>query len=129
MLKKHVFSPRACERLHMDAGRWALQLGEAYIFSCHANLNDIAFPLSSADQLLGVILAGPFLMDEPDSSLVSGIGENHPIASSVLLDLYDELHSVRVVKPAQVTVALGDKVHMSVQEGKLTFTPEPVEVG
>ena len=25
--------------------------------------------------------------------------------------------------------ALGDKVHMSVQEGKLTFTPEPVEVG
>lgn len=102
MLKKHVFSPRACERLHMDAGRRALQLGEAYIFSCHANLNHIAFPLSSADQLLGVILAGPFLMDEPDSSLVSGIGENHPIASSVLLDLYDELHSVRVVKPAQV---------------------------
>lgn len=41
-------------------------------------------------------------MDEPDSSLVSDIGENHPIASSVLLDLYDELHSVRVVKPAQV---------------------------
>ena len=36
-------------------------------------------------------------------------------------DLSEEILSGRV--------ALGDKVHMSVQEGKLTFTPEPVEVG
>lgn len=98
LLKQHVFSPRACERQHMDAGRRALELGEAYIFACHANLNHIAFPLSSQGRLLGVILAGPFLMDEPDSSLLSGLGAR--CEPGVLLDLYDELHGVKLIRPA-----------------------------
>lgn len=45
VLKKKVFQKNECFLLHMKAGQRAQALGEAYIFSCHANLNHIAFPL------------------------------------------------------------------------------------
>ena len=71
ILKNTIFTNDECFRMHNKAGRHAQRIGEAYIFSCHANLNHIAFPLINHDELLGSIIIGPFLMDKPDSTLIS----------------------------------------------------------
>ena len=81
-----------------------MELGETYIFSCHANLNHIVFPLINKNALFGSILVGPtFLMDEPDSLLISDLSRRYPIPTDSLLELYEESHSLPVVPPAKVT--------------------------
>ena len=102
ILKKQVFDKETCFRLHRNSGRYAQTLGEAYIFACHANLNHIAFPLILGDELLGSVILGPFLMDTPDSTLVSDLAERRKLHPSLALELYDELGSLAVLPPAKV---------------------------
>lgn len=92
----------SCEKLHMNASRKAIGLGEAYIFSCHANLNHIVFPLIYKSNFLGSILVGPFLMDTPDSTLVTGLSRKYSIPTEELFNLYDELGSIQVILPETV---------------------------
>lgn len=92
-----------CSQLHIKAGKRAMDLGETYIFSCHANLNHIVFPLINKNQLFGSILVGPFLMDEPDSVLISDLADRYSIPMEALLELYDESHTLPIVPPAKVT--------------------------
>ena len=102
LLKKYIFTKGECFQLHLKAGQRAQSLGEPYIFSCHANLNHIAFPLQSQGELLGSIIIGPFVMDVPDSTLVSGMAESFHISPSLSLELYDELRGLQVIPPARV---------------------------
>jgi len=102
ILKKKVFDKGECFKLHMKAGERAQSLGEAYIFSCHANLNHIAFPLINQGELLGSVIIGPFLMDMPDSTLVSDLAETYRLPASMSLELYDELKGLTILPPAKV---------------------------
>lgn len=102
VLQKNVFDKSECFSLHMKAGQRAQTLGEAYIFSCHANLNHIAFPLINRGELLGSVIIGPFLMDVPDSTLVSDLAERKHLAPTLSLELYDELKGLAVLPPAKV---------------------------
>lgn len=102
ILKKQVFDKETCFALHRNAGRHAQVLGEAYIFACHANLNHIAFPLILEEELLGSVIIGPFLMDSPDSTLVSDLAERKQLPPGLALELYDELGSLAVLPPAKV---------------------------
>lgn len=102
ILKKTVFTKAECFQRHMKAGKTAQLLGEAYIFDCPANLNHIAFPLISSGELLGSVIIGPFLMDQPDSTVVSGLAEKHRLPITLSLELYDELSSLVVLSPAKV---------------------------
>lgn len=101
-LKQRVFTKEECFRLHMKAGERAQSIGEAYIFSCHANLNHIAFPLINQGDLLGSVILGPFLMDSPDSTLVSEIAERYQLEPTLCLELYDELSGLVVMEPQRV---------------------------
>lgn len=92
-----------CAILHAKAAKQAMALGETYIFSCHANLNHIVFPLINKNALLGAILAGPFLMDEPDSLLISDAGRRYEVPAEELLELYDDARALPVIPPAKVT--------------------------
>lgn len=103
VLKKQVFDKNTCFELHKNAGRYAQSLGEAYIFACHANLNHIAFPLIQEQELLGSVIIGPFLMDEPDSTLVSDLAERRQLPPGLALELYEELSGVAVLPPARVS--------------------------
>lgn len=102
LLKKNVFQKNECFELHRKAGERAQQLGEVYIFTCHSNLNHIAFPLQYQGELLGSILVGPFLMDAPDSTLVSGMMDRYPLSPALALELYDELSELKVIAPNRV---------------------------
>ncbi len=76
IFKRFLPKSESCTKIHSDASRLAMTLGETYIFSCHSNLNHIVFPLTNNNTLLGSILAGPFIMDAPDSLLLSDIARN-----------------------------------------------------
>lgn len=104
LLKKHVFRRDECFQLHLEAGRRAQKLGEAYIFACHASLNHIAFPLQSQGELLGGIIVGPFLMDEPDSALVGDLAQRHALSPALSLELYDELGGLQIIPPARASL-------------------------
>ena len=101
-LKQSVLDRRECFQLHRDAGKYAQAIGEAYIFSCHANLNHIAFPLISQNVLLGSVIIGPFLMDTPDSTLVLEMAQRYSMETELCLELYDELSGLVVLPPSRV---------------------------
>lgn len=92
----------SCEKMHISASKKAITLGEPYIFSCHAELNHIVFPLISKKTFLGSILVGPFLMDSPDSILISDIARKYNIPTDEALELYDETSNIPVVSPSMV---------------------------
>lgn len=102
LLRQYVTAEHSCVQLHAQAGHRAQEIGEAYIFSCDAQLNHIAFPLSHGGTLLATVLLGPFLMDTPDSTLVGEVAEKHRLPPAVALELYDESNSLRVLPPPRV---------------------------
>lgn len=102
LFQNYLPSYDSCEHTHVSASKKAISLGEPYIFECHAELNHIVFPLISKQTFLGSILVGPFLMDQPDSILISNITKKYQIATEQALDLYDEIGSIPVVPPSTV---------------------------
>lgn len=103
IFKKYLSSTDSCEKLHINASKRAISLGESYIFSCHANLNHIVFPLLNNGSFWGSILVGPFLMDAPDSLLIQDIDKKYHIPTCSLIDLYEEAVSIKVIPPSTVT--------------------------
>lgn len=101
-LQHNVLPENACLLLHADAGRKSQEIGEAYVFSCKANLNHIAFPLIDGKDLLGSIILGPFLMDEPDSTIVSTVAIEYNLSPAFSLELYDTLTGLQIIHPQQV---------------------------
>ena len=102
LIRNNLFPGKPCFAVDISVGRRAQKLGEPYIFSCHANLNHIAFPLIHQKELLGCIVIGPFLMDDPDSTLISGLAEKNNMSPTLSLELYDELPGLPVILPAKV---------------------------
>jgi len=103
LFKKKLPPSKSCTKLHADASQKAMSLGEPYIFSCHAGLNHIVFPLINQNALFGSILAGPFLMDEPDSILIEDVSKHYAFTTLELLELYDESKALQIIPPAKVT--------------------------
>ena len=93
IFKRFLPKTQSCTKLHSKASKLAMELGETYIFSCHSNLNHIVFPLTNHEKLLGSILAGPFLMDAPDSLLLSDIAEKYKIPTVSILEMYEEANT------------------------------------
>ncbi len=103
LFRKFLPAGESCQQLHISASRQAVDMGESYIFSCHANLNHIVFPLSNHGRFLGSILVGPFLMEPPDTLMISDAGKRYHLPPDVLLELYEEAAQIKVIPPATVT--------------------------
>lgn len=102
LLKRKVFDKSECMNAHVKAGERAQALGESYIFTCHAALNHIAFPLINQGDLLGSVIIGPFLMDAPDSTLVGDVADRYNLQTALSLELYDELKGLVILPPTKV---------------------------
>lgn len=100
--KKHLPSYDTCQKQHSSAAQKAISFGEPYIFACHAQLNHIVYPLMGKQIFLGAILVGPFLMDKPDSTLISELTRKYSIPTNDALELYDEANGIPVVTPTSV---------------------------
>ncbi len=100
----HLSAKNTCSEIHASAGKRAMELGSAYIFSCHSNLIHIVFPLINHENLFGSILIGPFLMGDVDSTLVLDIGKHYPdFTMEDLMELYDDAFLIPQVPPEKVT--------------------------
>ena len=102
LLIKNIFPGKTCFAQRLEVGQQAKLQGGPYIFTCHANLTHIAFPLIDQKELLGYIIIGPFLMDAPDSTLISGLAEKYNMSPLLSLELYDELSGLKVIVPSRV---------------------------
>ena len=102
LFQQHLPSKDSCEKMHISASKKAIDLGEPYIFACHAELNHIVYPLISKHTFLGSILVGPFLMDEADSILISTITKRYPMTTEKALELYDETSGICVLEASVV---------------------------
>lgn len=98
-LLRQYFPEGECAEIHHNAGKLAYSLGESYIFSCHAELNHIAFSLVSHKRLLGTVIIGPFLMDAPDSTFISTLAEKYSISRLCCLELYEQIQLLPVITP------------------------------
>ena len=103
IFKRFLPKDESCVKILSNAGKFAMSLGEPYIFSCHSNLNHIIFPLANNNTLLGSILVGPFLMHAPDSLLLSDIADKYSVPTIETLEMYEEAASLPIVEPAKVT--------------------------
>jgi len=99
VLTRSVFSDADCLCLGLKAGRRAHLLGESYLFTCLGNLNQIVYPLVSGNELLCCVLMGPFLMDEPDSTLVADLADANHLSPALSLELYDGLSGIPLLTP------------------------------
>ncbi|MCR5627593.1 MAG: PocR ligand-binding domain-containing protein [Lachnospiraceae bacterium] len=96
-------SDDSCLMQHLTAAKRSVDLGESYIFACHANLNHITFPFLYKGAFLGAVLVGPFLMEKPDSLLLADIAKRYNIPMEKTLDLYDDSTAIPCLQPSRVT--------------------------
>jgi AraC-type DNA-binding domain-containing proteins len=101
-ITKYLPSDDTCHKVHMDATKRAILLGETYTFTCHANLNHIVFPLLNKNALFGAILIGPFLMVPPDSMLFADLIKRYTIPTDAIIELYDNANELPVKPPALI---------------------------
>lgn len=97
---KYLKKGDTCVKQHTEAGRQALVYGDSYLFSCHAGLFHIVYPLISKDTMFGSVIAGPFLMDDADSSLVLDIDQQYDIDKKSLLQLSELSYQIKVIPPS-----------------------------
>ena len=102
-LMKHLAPADTCLSQHLQAGLQALRFGESHLFTCHAGLLHIVYPIILKKTLLGSVIAGPFLMDEPDLSLILDVQKKYSLDTNALLTLSDNAHHLPVLTPEQTT--------------------------
>lgn len=102
-MRQHVYTNSVCRNEYKRATQQAKVLGEAYINTCRGNLSHITYTFSKNDTLLGAVIAGPFLMDKPDSTLLSTLSTEKLLSPAIYLDLYDDMTALKIVAPERVT--------------------------
>lgn len=96
---RHLPAQESCETEHANASRQAMDLGESYLFCCHAGLYHIVFPIISKDTMFGSVVTGPFLMEEPDASLIIDVERRYHLSTETLLNLSEDSYHLKVISP------------------------------
>ena len=99
LFRRYLPEGESCDALHALAGRRALDLGEAYLFSCHAGVCHIAMPLLSEGSFEGSILMGPFVIGECDPQIVQEVARRYAIPVDAALDMLGACGQLRVLSP------------------------------
>lgn len=102
LFRRGMGGESTCEPVHNRAGRLAISYGEPYVFTCPANLNHIALPLMHKHSFLGYVLLGPFLMTNPDATLVSELAEKKRFSIHEAMELFEEIGQIPVVAPEKI---------------------------
>ncbi len=94
--RKHLPHQNTCAKLHASASKRAMILGQSYIFSCHAQLNHIVYPLTYKNVYVGSILVGPFHLQPVNTNSIVDVSKRHPISPTDLIDLYQKSGDIPV---------------------------------
>lgn len=94
---------RTCAQEHARAGQMARDFGESYVFSCHSGLHHIVYPVMVKGKQFGSVLAGPFLMEEPDETLAEDMEVSGRITRDRIAILMKDAGELPVYSPEAVT--------------------------
>ena len=97
IFKRFLKPGESCEGLHALAGRRAMDLGESYIFTCHAGVYHIVMPLVNGSEFEGAVLLGPFMLGAMDSTLLQEVAKRYQLPTDALLDMYDAAGSLKTL--------------------------------
>ena len=100
---RHNMSGRNCAQEHVRAGEMAKDFGEAYVFSCHSGMNHIVYPVMIKGKQFGSVVAGPFLMDDPDAVMITDLNKENSIPAESLVRLMEYSAGIPVLDPDLVT--------------------------
>lgn len=92
----------SCSALHAQAAKQSILLRKPFIFSCHANLSHLIFPMVREDVPCGSILIGPFLMKKPDIDTVIEVSKRYALSAEDALTLYQQAGSVKILSAGVV---------------------------
>ena len=81
----------------------AASIGSAYFHTCHAGLCLIGYPLIYRRQQYGTVIAGPFLLEQPDAGLITGIHRRTGISGERLIRLSRQVRELPVISPIHAT--------------------------
>lgn len=91
-----------CAECHSKAGEEAFKTGKPYIYKCHSGLIDFAAPITVQGTLIGTILGGQILYDNPNET------EFHKTANQLGLNkdtYYDAAKEVKILEESNVKSA------------------------
>ena len=100
---RHNKSGRNCAQEHVRAGEMAKDFGEAYVFCCHSGMNHIVYPVMIKGKQFGSVVAGPFLMDDPDAVMITDLNKENAIPVEGLVRLMEYSAGIPVLDPELVT--------------------------
>lgn len=101
-LKEYTEEKCPCSQTHLYASKQAEKIGEAYIFSCPAGLINFTTPFIESGNFKGAVIAGPFLMDFPDSIMVDEIIQKFHLNINVRRKIKSLLKAMLIIKPSKV---------------------------
>ena len=101
---RHNKSGRNCAQEHVRAGEMAKDFGEAYVFCCHSGMNHIVYPVMIKGKQFGSVVAGPFLMDDPDAVMITDLNKENDIPPEGLVRLMEYSAGIPVLDPELVTL-------------------------
>ncbi|OOM75966.1 putative sensory transducer protein YfmS [Clostridium puniceum] len=91
-----------CAQCHSKAGEEAFRTGKPYIYKCHSGLIDFAAPITVKGVLIGTILGGQILFNEPEEmefrSTAKELGLNED-------NYYDAAKHVKILDESNVKAA------------------------
>ena len=87
----------SCSALHAKMAKQSMLLRKPFLFSCHANLSHLVFPLIKSDEPCGSVLLGPFLVKEPDIETVIEVSKRYALSAEDALTLYQQAGSVKIL--------------------------------
>jgi len=102
LLSLYSTAEDSCSALHARAARQSMRMKKPFIFSCHANLLHLAFPLVKNDDPCGSVLVGPFLMEGPSVEMVTEVAGRYALSAEDALTLYQQANSVKVLSAGMV---------------------------
>lgn len=92
-----------CSQTHLYSSKQAASMGDAYIFSCPAGLIHFTVPLFQKGTFKGAVLAGPVLIQFPDSLMTDDILQKFNLPVELRGKINSYLRAVQVIEPSRIT--------------------------
>ncbi|MBO5995497.1 MAG: helix-turn-helix domain-containing protein [Firmicutes bacterium] len=99
MIRQEEVLDDKCRSLHCMAGKYSGELGDSYIYGCHAELVSISLGLYKGKRYMGSIMAGPVSMEYPDGDLMDSIIRKCGLPQGARPLLFDAFKSVYQTDP------------------------------
>lgn len=102
MIQAEPEMQKKCMASHISAGIQAAKLGDCNFYVCHGNMVHLSVALMAGEEYEGSVLAGPILLEYPDSSVLDEVIEKCKVPSGCRSVFLTAMGNVQVIEPQRV---------------------------